>query len=91
MTGSRTWTEAVVYNVEPAFLAAVDRLHSPIIHDIVDELYSASEMEQVVLPIELRMVEARVTAIVVGKEVVVETYISTSPDASVAVFSLVMD
>ena len=48
-------------------------------------------MEQVVLPVELRMVEARVSAVVVSKEVVVETYISTSPDASIAMFSLVMN
>jgi hypothetical protein len=48
-------------------------------------------MEKVVVPVETRVVETWVAAVVMGEEIVVEGYISSAPDATVSMFAFVVN
>ena len=48
-------------------------------------------MEKVVVPVETRVVETWVAAVVVSEEIVVEGYISSAPDAAVSMLAFVVN
>ena len=84
-------TEIIVPYIEPAFLSSIDRLHAPVVYDIIYKVNSSSVAEKVVVPVETRVVETWVAAAVVGEQIVVEGYISSAPDATISMFAFVVN
>ena len=71
--------------------AAVGAVAAPVIYDIVAVVDDAPVRHAVVVFVDVRMVETRVAAVVMGEHIVVEAGIAAAPDATVAVVSLAVN
>ena len=80
----------IVDQIEPAAFTSVSIVVSPVENHIVPEIDMAAAGRIVRIFIDLRMVETRIPAVMVGEHVVMERCVFASPYSAIAMLSLRM-